>query len=739
MGPAGQYYGQPKSVGKKFKFAPGPKEGGCKEIEWGTAPNGHTEFVRDEYVSLERDTYVKCQDITIRADKMTYNFRTKDAVAEGHVIIDQGPIRLTGDRSVFNIDSKTGTMFHATGAMAPDMYFIGDKIEKTGDTNYRLTNGVLTSCDIDDPSWSFHVATADVTLDDYAHMRDVSFRAHRVPLIFLPRLVWPTKRDRSRGFLMPRVMFSSDFGTRLEIGYFVPVGDSVDATGYADVSTAGYNGGGVNVRYRPSPNVKQGDLDLYAVHDEAARTMQWRYSYKHAQDNLPGGFRAVVDVEDFSNLDFFRQFSRDPRLHLLSQIYSSAYLTKNQPTYSLNILTDRRDILNVISQDPTKAPARQRWEQLPSIQFRTYPNRLGNLPLYFSMESSVSHLLTTGLANGPEANYYRADAFPTLSLQLRTPPWLSIRPQISARETYYSASLDEESAQNPLGKVTAVDEALHRSYGQAQVEVVGPSFSRVFNHPMGGFTRFKHVIEPRFRYLYTTVVNDQDRVIRFDTVDSPFLPIVRHSVEYSLTQRLIGREAGPNASPREVLSFSLRQTVALGNEFTTTTGGNLPGSSLPPGSENKFTPLVASLHANPYQSITFDASATYGNVSHQIDQTSVSANLIGTGKAADKYLSFTYFASYKQPGQTAASTSSQIRLNSGTALLRDRIRADVQFAYDAKQGKFLEQRYLVGGNASCYGIALELRRYLIFVPEEKAKWQYGISVSLKNIGTLGVH
>ena len=25
MGPAGQYYGQPKAIGKKFKFAPGPK------------------------------------------------------------------------------------------------------------------------------------------------------------------------------------------------------------------------------------------------------------------------------------------------------------------------------------------------------------------------------------------------------------------------------------------------------------------------------------------------------------------------------------------------------------------------------------------------------------------------------------------------------------------------------------------------------------------------------------------
>jgi lipopolysaccharide assembly outer membrane protein LptD (OstA) len=523
------------------------------------------------------------------------------------------------------------------------------------------------------------------------------------------------------------------------MGYFVPFGDSADATGYLDLSSTGYNGGGINIRYRPSQNVKQGDFDAYGVWDKVAGKEQWHYQYKHAQDNLPGGFRAVVDVEDFSNLDFFRQYSHDSRVHTLSQIYSSAYLTKNASTYSLNILTDRRDIVSQASSDPTVAPERQRFEQLPSVQFRAYPNRIGNTPLYFSLESSLSHLLTTGLINGPKANYYRGDVFPTLSLQLPGTPWLSIRPQISVRETYYTASLDQASAANPTGVVTAADESIRRSYGQAQVEVVGPSFSRVFNHPMGGFTKFKHVIEPRFRYLYTTVVTDQDRVIRFDTVDTPFLPIVRHSVEYSLTQRLIGREAGANSSPREVMSFTLRQTVSLGNEFTTATSGGTSGSAVPPGAENRFTPLTANLHVNPYQSITFDANATYGNVSHQIDQTSVSANLVGTGTHADKYLAFTYFATYRQPGLTSASTSSQLRLNTGSSLLKDRIRADVQLSYDAKQGKFLEQRYLIGGNASCYGIALEFRRYLVFIPEEKADFSYGISVSLKNIGAIGVH
>jgi len=731
---------------KKFKFvAPTLKKGGEIHFE----SKGKQEYVRDEYAILEDTVRVDYQDVKLQADKVTINLKTKDVVAEGHVVIDQGASRVTADHAVFNLDSKTGTFFKATAAMEPAMYFTGDKLEKVDENTYHMTHGVVTSCDIDNPSWSFRVGDGTIRLDDYAHMGDVEIRAHKLPIFWLPRLVWPTKRDRAQGFLIPRILFSNTFGTRLELGYFLPFGDSVDSTIYADINTKNFNGIGVNVRYLPSDNVKIGELSATTVHNpdpnplttgEPAR-QEWRYEYKHAQDNLPGGFRGVVDVQDFSNLDFFRRYDRDPRLHTISNIYSSAYLSKNRPTYSLNILTDRRDIfLGTFAASGEGAEQRQRFEQLPSVQFRMYPQRILNSPLYFSLESSASHLVTSGLINGPNANFYRTDIFPTLSLQMKTPAWLSIRPQISVRETYYSQQLDDASVANPFGSKTTIDEALRRFYAQGQVEMVGPSFSKVFNEKIGGFTKFKHVIEPRIRYVYTTDVPEQNRVIRFDTVDSPFLPIVQDSVEYSLTQRVIGREADPNSSPREVLSFALRQSVSLSKPFSSATGGNLPGSTAT--SQGKFTPLVASLHVNPYQSITFDANATYGNVSHQIDQTSVSANLVGTGDRADKYLRFTWFSIFSSPvvGSTTQSTgSSQMLINTGSWLIHDRVHADVQLNYDAKLGRFLEQRYLIGGTASCWGLAGEFRRYLTFGLSNKAITSYGIAVTLKNVGTIGTH
>ena len=717
-----------------FKFIPGPKPGGG-DVKISVGSGGTTEMQKDEYAILQGEVTIEYQDIKLRADKITYNFKTRDAVAEGHVIIDQGPTRITANQAVYNLDSKTGTFFNATGTMDPSMYFSGDRIEKVDEDTYRMTNGVFTSCDLDRPAWSFHVGHADVTMDDYARMQNISFRARGLPIFWTPRLIWPTKRDRSQGFLIPRARFTDKFGPRLQNGYFIPIGESIDATLYGDVSTERYFGAGIDLRYVPSENIKIGDFRAYAVNNVPRKQIEWKYQYRHAQENLPGGFRGVVDIQDYSDLNFFREYDDDPRILTQSNIYSSAYLTKNRPTYSLNILSDRRDYELLVRDTADEdgdgdvlefTSARQRYEQLPSLQLRMYPQRVGRTPLYFSLESSSSRLRSGTVIGGErtiDADYYRTDVFPTVSMRLRTPQWLSVKPQVSVRQTWYSASRDEVTQE------IDDEEAVSRFYGQGQVEVVGPSFSRVFNKPRGGFSRFKHVIEPRFRYVRTTDVDDQNKILRFDTVDSPFLPIVQDSVEYSLTQRIIGKESGENGNARELLSFALRQSVALSDPF--------PRAGAAAG-EHKFTPLAASLRFNPYQSTTVDATAQFGNVSHQLDQLSLSANLIGTGKLADKYLGFTYFARLEDPAVPDID-SSQIRINAGSFLIKERLRADVQLNYDAKEGEFLEHRYLMGYTGSCYGIALEYRRYRVFgsLTADESLSSYGIAVTLKNVGTIG--
>lgn len=727
---------QPTSTKSRFSFDfKGVQKGG--EVKWEVAEGGTQEFVRDEYAILEGGVKITYGDVVIRANKVVYNFKTKEAVAEGNVIIDQGPQRLSAVRAVYNLEKSTGTLSTARVSMEPSVHFRGEQIEKLDENTYRLTNGVFTSCDIDDPDWSFHLGSGTITVNEYARLRNLSFRAGSVPLFWSPYLVWPVKSDRSRGFLIPKPGFNNDFGAYLKTAYFVPLGDWADATVQSDLFSKGVIGTGIQARYVPSRAIKgefngsvvvnagSGLEDIFRSGD-----VEWRYEYRHTQENLPGGFRGVIDIRDFSDLDFFQRFERDFSLNTLSDIYSSAYLTKNRPTYSLNIRTDHREhfLGRVVSPSGQVFQSARLFEQVPAIEFRTYPNRIGPLPLYYSMESSASHLRTLndpGVAN-PEitADYYRADFFPTLTMQVRTPPWLAIKPRLSGRATHYTSSLCDSSIDPTCVLVTPiVDETLTRTYAQGEVELVGPSFSRIFAGQIGSFNRFKHVIEPRVRYLHTTDVEDQFRVIRFDTTDSPTLPLVRDLVEYSITQRLIGKESGEAGVARDLMSLTVRQSVSLGDPFS-----NFNPNS---GNGQKFTPLVIQAHVNPYQRFVVDASLTYGNISNQLDQSSLAATISGQ----NAYLNLTWFTSYESP--MLPFKSSQIRFGTGAPIVRNRLRADAQVNYDIERDQLLEQRYVLGYYASCYDIALEFRDFVQFTgASPKNNKDYQLSISLKNVGTF---
>ena len=729
---------QPKS---KFTFDfKTPQRGGTVTY----SANNQT-FVKDEYGQLEGDVKIATGDVKVSADRVTWNQKTNDITAEGNVVIDQGPQRLSATRAIYNLDSKTGTFFTARGSLEPSIYFTAEKVEKVGPSSYQLTNGVFTSCDIDNPQWSFRLASGLVTANDYARLRNLSFRAKRLPLFWSPYIVWPTKDDRSQGFLIPKPGYNNEFGGYLKTAYYLPYREWADATIRADLFSSGALGTGVSGRYKPSRSI-DGKLETFIVRDPGedaaglparAESWEWKYAYTHTQDDLPGGFRGVIDVRDFSDLNFFQRFEREFNLNTLSNIYSSAYLTKNRPGYSLNLRSDRRKYFlgSIVNPDGTTSQRSRLFDQLPAIEYRTYPNRLRGTPLYYALESSASRLRTIDDSGSSStdvtADYFRTDFRPTLTMQLRTPPWLSVKPQISFRQTYYSSRLcDPEkdlSCTNSGGALQSeqiVDEPLSRFFAQGEVEVVGPSLSRIYGLDIGGFSRFKHVIEPRVRYLYTTDVDNQAQVIRFDTVDSPFLPLVRDSVEYSLTQRIIGKEKTENAAARDIMSLSVRQSVSLSRPFE---------NRIADGREqHRFSPLIMAAHINPYQRVTLDASVTYGNVSHQLDQSSLSANIIGE----KTYLNLTWFSLYKS-AVASSRESSQIRFSTGAPVWRDRVRADTQINYDAERGTLLEERYLVSFFASCYDVTLEYRDFLQFQQSDQDRTQdYQISISLKNVGTF---
>jgi hypothetical protein len=151
--------------------------------------------------------------------------------------------------------------------------------------------------------------------------------------------------------------------------------------------------------------------------------------------------------------------------------------------------------------------------------------------------------------------------------------------------------------------------------------------------------------------------------------------------------------------------------------------------------EDLFTPLLLNVRANPYQSVNFDGNATFGNISHQLDQLSLSTNLT----AKERYLNFTWFATFLQPGRTTGKAS-QFRVSSGAPIWKNKLRADIHLNYDAERGEFLERRYSTLYTASCFGVAIETREFNELQPDGRIRLNrdYEVTIDLKNVGPLRI-
>jgi len=450
----------------------------------------HQEYV--EGVSWKGSGNVKVlyQDIAISCDEMELDLVTRMFTATGNVIMDQGSNRFTADEVRFDLRTKTGKFFNATGTAAPSYSFSGAMVEKLDEHRYRLEDATFSSCESGErPAWRFKIRKAKLEEEGYGRFKGTSLQIKGVPVFYLPYLVWPVKTERAAGLLMPSYGYSERRGAYLGNALYIPIGRSWDTTIYLDAYSKGHLGLGNQWRWAPEEGA-EGEITMYALRDSVNDQVHWKVNGKHRQEDF-FGFRLLVDIEDLDDIEFFREFERSFDKNTQRYLYSQLYLTRSWGPYSLNLRTDRRTTFYT-SDDITLS-------QLPEVELRARPTRVGRSSLYWSLVSSVN---VFDVDKGPElaTTYERADLFPRVQYTLPSPPWLSITPRLGARGTYYTARLVEEVDDTGKKSKVFADEPLERTYMEGGVDIVGPSFSKVFNLSLGSYKKFKHLIEPRFEY-----------------------------------------------------------------------------------------------------------------------------------------------------------------------------------------------------------------------------------------------
>jgi len=684
-----------------------------------TGQTGSLEFRREDYAVLSGGVAIEYQDVTLKADRAEVDLKTRQVTASGNVIFDQGPRRLSGATLTFDLDAKTGTLTEASAYVDPDYYFTGSTIEKVSDNVYIVTDGIFTSCDQKTPDWSFRMARARVEVDAYAHVQHARMKIKKLPVFYTPYIIWPTKQDRSAGLLVPNIGWSARRGSYLGLAYFQPIGRSFDTTFFLDGYSKGYLGFGDELRYRPTDGTK-GRFEGYAIDDQETGDTRWKVKLEHESNDLPFGMRGVIDYTDYSDFQFFQDFERDFNRNSRRFEESRAFVTGNWGTHLVNLQVTSRDTYttNRVNTD----------RELPSLEYRlrstpivTTP--LWDTPIYLTVDSSLGYL-SIDRSDTFQGDYGRLDLFPQVSFPVEPAPWLSLNLTAGHRLTWYQDSLEADSAVVQETGSAFSGDSLTRSISNLGAELIGPSFSRIYDKPIGGFSKFKHIIEPRVVYAYADSFEDSTLVPRFDSVDTTFSGNV---ARVSLINRIKAKPAGEDGgSAREIVNFELRRSYSL-DAANALERGRATLDAGAPIIESTGGPLQAILRFAPSDTTLLRADWTYSVLFDQLTASSISGSMrVGRNDFALRYT--TRFR--PQDGETLAN---EVRLAAGVVPLPGRLALRASIDYDIETSELQEQRYFIDYTSQCYGIRLEYRD---FQAGQVKDTDYRIAFTLKNVGTF---
>ncbi|MCA1590834.1 MAG: LPS assembly protein LptD, partial [Acidobacteria bacterium] len=519
----------------------------------------------------------------LQADKITIIEAENKMIAEGNVIFDQGDDqRITGARAIWNYKTKLGSFEDSTGFTNQTndgtvIYFTADKVERTALDEVVVTKGKFTACEEAVPKWSFTADEAKIKANEKVKLKRPKFRVKDVPIIALPYASIPIERqDRSSGFLTPTFGYSRDKGFRLSTAYFQTLGRSADVTIRGDLYSSRGLGYGLDFRTRANSRSYL-NFGFYAVSDRVLGANEdaehpdqgGSIVYAEGVHYFPNGFTAAVDVRLTSNLAFRQVFS-DGIQQIISPIeVSQAFVNKSWGNYTLNLLA-RSQVISIPN-------VRVKTRNLPSVNFEKRPSMLSFLePVYFSFKTSVE-----GVSRREEIDnrnrYFqltgsnpvvtpvlgqRLDIYPQLTLPIQT-KYFNLTATGAMRVTYYSNSFDD------MRRVVGRD--VIRKYGEFQLDFRPVALARNFYGKEDKF-RFRHVIEPFVTYRFIKGVDNFNKIIRFDYLDTL---TDTNEIEYGITNRIYTRRYAEAVTPeaQSRLSESRISQLSEGDAATRSTTG----------------------------------------------------------------------------------------------------------------------------------------------------------------------
>lgn len=441
-------------------------------------------------MNLQGNVALTRGDQFLGADKLTYDSETERYVAEGSIRYQDAGMRLVAERAEGNQATDQHEISNLRYQLVSRRGNGGaDSITLNG-VEGSLHGSTYSTCPPDDRRWELRAKRIDINTEEGMGVaRNAVLRIGKVPVLYVPWIMFPVDERRRTGLLFPSISNSNRNGFDWRQPIYLNLAPNYDATISPRVMSA--RGAMLGAEFRYLHETGAGSLSGASMPNDKLRDRDRGHFAFNAFENLGSHWQARSNLMWISDPRYFEDFNSSIAGIAVTSAQSNLGLYGRGRHWEAALMADYWQLA-----DFTLGEDSLPYNQMP----RAFVHWDRPLARWFTAGIDAE---AVRFAHAVRDGGSRVDLKPYISMPLEGASWF-LKPTLAWRYTAYQ--LDDSLA------TTFGEKSPRRSLPIASVDA-GLFFDRdteIDDEP------YLHTLEPRLFYLHAPYRN-QDNIPLFDT------------------------------------------------------------------------------------------------------------------------------------------------------------------------------------------------------------------------------
>lgn len=183
-------------------------------------------FEGEVEIFIDEKLHVWADFVTVNKKKQTLDAQAKDGCS---LTIENNDFIILAEKLFLNLLNKTGSA-HNVRFHVDEGFLSAECAEKYGENEWRMINVLYTPCDAPSPHWYLRAQRAEVRGGYFIKSCNIVLKIGCIPVLYLPRMIFPIQGQSKSGFLIPRFYFDYVYGFGFKQEYYKYFGPHCDTT-----------------------------------------------------------------------------------------------------------------------------------------------------------------------------------------------------------------------------------------------------------------------------------------------------------------------------------------------------------------------------------------------------------------------------------------------------------------------------------------------------------------------------